>query len=49
MNEQKVEKRLEEIYDEAYTLYESFDKREDPGNSPEFQVSSFSRKFNVIV
>ncbi|CAO1338311.1 unnamed protein product [Diamesa hyperborea] len=37
MNEQKVEKRLEEIYDEAYTLYESFDKREDPGNSPEFQ------------
>lgn len=49
MNEQKVEKRLEEIYDEAYTLYESFDRREDPGNSPEFQVSNFSSKFLVKV
>lgn len=49
MNEQKVEKRLEEIYDEAYTLYETFDRREDPSNSPEFQVSNFCRKFIVLV
>lgn len=29
---------LNEIFDEAYKLFESFDKRDDPTNSPEFQV-----------
>lgn len=29
---------LNSIFDEAYKLFESFDKRDDPTNSPEFQV-----------
>lgn len=29
---------LNSLFDEAYTLYESFDKRDDPSNSSEFQV-----------
>ena len=31
---------LNSLFDEGYKLFESFDKRDDPTNSPEFQVSS---------
>lgn len=30
--------KLFELFDSAYKLYEDFDKRDDPSNSPEFQV-----------
>lgn len=29
---------LNSLFEEAYKLFESFDKRDDPTNSPEFQV-----------
>lgn len=36
---------LNSLFDDAYKLLETFDKREDPSNSAEFQVSSrWSRK-----
>jgi hypothetical protein len=31
--------KLSDLFDNAYKLFESFDRREDPTNSPEFQVS----------
>lgn len=30
--------KLAELFDEAYTLFQTFDHRDDPTNSPEFQV-----------
>lgn len=35
---QPEEITLNSLFDEAYKLFESFDKRDDPTNSPEFQV-----------
>jgi hypothetical protein len=32
--------KLEELFSDAYKLFETFDKRDDPTNSPEFQVST---------
>jgi hypothetical protein len=31
--------KLSDLFEDAYKLFESFDKREDPTNSLEFQVS----------
>lgn len=31
--------KLYTLFDDAYKLFEQFDRREDPSNSPEFQVS----------
>lgn len=31
--------KLSDLFEDAYKLFESFDMREDPSNSPEFQVS----------
>ena len=32
--------KLFELFDNAYKLFEEFDRRDDPSNSPEFQVIS---------
>lgn len=37
MSHQEV--TLNSLFDDAYKLLETFDKREDPSNSAEFQVS----------
>lgn len=34
-----IDRKLSEIYSEAYELYKDFDKRDDPSNSPEYQVN----------
>lgn len=34
-----AEINLTDLFEDAYKLFESFDKRDDPSNSPEFQVS----------
>lgn len=34
-------RKLSDIFEEAYNLYNSFDKRDDPTNGIEFQVSCF--------
>jgi hypothetical protein len=30
--------KLSDLFDNAYKLFESFDKRDDASNSPEYQV-----------
>lgn len=40
-NETTVDRKLFEIFEEAFDLYDSFETCNDPTNSPEFQVSSF--------
>lgn len=35
-----VDRKLNEIFEEAFDLYDSFETCQDPTNSPEFQVSS---------
>lgn len=37
--ETTVDRKLFEIFDEAFDLYNSFDTCNDPLNSPEFQVN----------
>lgn len=32
--------KLSDLFDNAYKLFESFDKRDDASNSPEYQVSA---------
>lgn len=39
MSEITIDSKLSEIFKEAYELYQSFDKRDDPTNSQEFQAS----------
>jgi hypothetical protein len=34
-----AELNLTQLFEESYRLYESFDRREDPLNTPEVQVS----------
>lgn len=34
-----VDRKLQDIFDEAFDLYNSFETCNDPTNSPEFQVS----------
>lgn len=38
VDEIPIERKLEDIFDEAYNSYNSFDSCEDPTNSSEFQV-----------
>lgn len=40
---------LNSLFDEAYTLYESFDKRDDPSNSSEFQVSDCEESVWIVI
>lgn len=37
-SETTVDRKLFEIFEEAFDLYNSFDTCNDPTNSPEFQV-----------
>lgn len=37
--------KLSDLFEDAYKLFESFDSRDDPTNSPEFQVSNAMRHF----
>lgn len=36
---QKNEETISDLFNQGYELFESFDKRDDPSNSLEFQVS----------
>lgn len=38
-NSTTVDRKLHEIFEEAFDLYNSFETCNDPTNSPEFQVS----------
>lgn len=40
-NETTVDRKLMDIFEEAFNLYYSFETCNDPTNSPEFQVSLF--------
>lgn len=42
-NELTVDRKLYEIFQEAYDLYDSFERCYDPTNSPEFQVNTTIR------
>lgn len=37
-NEVTVDRKLSDIFEEAFDLYDSFDTCNDPTNGPEFQV-----------
>lgn len=39
-----VDRKLDDIFEEAYNLYNSFDDCNDPTNSSEFQVSSINTR-----
>lgn len=39
VDETPVDRKLDDIFEEAYNLYNGFDDCADPTNSPEFQVS----------
>lgn len=43
-----VDRKLHEIFEEAYDLYNSFETCNDPTNSPEFQVS-FDRFLTISI
>lgn len=47
MTETTVDRKLFEIFDEAFQLYNSFETSSESTNSPEFQVNTF-KKFCVL-
>jgi hypothetical protein len=44
-----IDRKLFEIYSEAYDLYKDLEKRDDPSNSPEYQVCIRPKKFTDLV
>lgn len=48
MSEDKVDKRLGEVFSDAHKLYETFDQRDDPTSSGEFQVFVVFSKFHEM-
>lgn len=48
MSESTVDRKLYEIFDEAYDLYYSFATNNEPTNSPQFQVNNHKNSFNFF-
>lgn len=48
-DQKKVDKRLCEVFSDAHKLYETFEQRDDPTNSGEFQVIIVFKNFGVFI
>lgn len=47
-DDSQINRKLSEIFDEGYHLYNSFDTCNDPVNSPEFQVNCNENVFQFL-
>lgn len=47
-NDITVDRKLCDIFEEAFDLYDSFDTCNDPTNSPEFQVNNFHFALHIL-
>lgn len=49
MSEITVDKKLLDIFEEAFDLFYSFEKCTDPTNSLEFQVNAKYKNYNLYI